>query len=176
MNLSELPPPVSENPGNDPPSMSVRPPGPASRSWHVRYATRQAPMGPRPRPAADGSYRGSVVLSRGEGSNVFDVDNNRYVDLASGFGALLVGHSHPSVLRAIDIQSRRLLQALGDVYPSDAKIGLIERLGGLVPLEGAQIILGQSGADAVSAAQKTAVLATGKPGIVAFQSSYHGLS
>lgn len=176
MSLSELPPPVSENPGNDPPSIAVRPPGPSSRSWHVRYATRQAPMGPRARPAADGSYRGSVVLSRGEGSNVFDVDNNRYVDLASGFGALLVGHSHPSVLRALDIQSRRLLQALGDVYPSDAKIGLIERLGQLVPLEGAQIILGQSGADAVSAAQKTAVLATGKSGVVAFQSSYHGLS
>ncbi|HSC88902.1 MAG TPA: aminotransferase class III-fold pyridoxal phosphate-dependent enzyme, partial [Polyangiaceae bacterium] len=101
---------------------------------------------------------------------------NRYVDLAAGFGALLLGHSHPSVLRAIQLQSERLLQALGDVYPSDAKIGLIERLGQLLPIPEAQVILGQSGADAVSAALKTAALATAKPGVIAFQGSYHGLS
>jgi 4-aminobutyrate aminotransferase/(S)-3-amino-2-methylpropionate transaminase len=153
--------------------MRVRPPGPESRSWQLRMAERQAPMGPRPAPGAPPS---SIVLSRGLGSNVFDVDQNRYVDLAAGFGSLLLGHSHPGVVRALELQSERLLQALGDVYPSDAKIGLIERLGQLLPLPSAQMILGQSGADAVSAALKTAALATGKPGVVAFRGSYHGLS
>lgn len=176
MSLSELPPPPSENPGNDGPDVRVRPPGPAARSWHLRYRERQAPMGPAPRDRAIEGDRGSVVLSKGLGSNVFDVDNNRYVDLAGGFGALLVGHCHPSVLRALDIQSARLLQALGDVYPSDAKIGLLERLAQLVPIANAQIVLGQSGADAITAALKTAQLATRRPGVVAFQSSYHGLS
>jgi 4-aminobutyrate aminotransferase/(S)-3-amino-2-methylpropionate transaminase len=118
----------------------------------------------------------TVVFQRGVGSNVFDVDGNRYVDLAAGFGALLLGHSPPAVLTALEMQAHRLLQAQGDVYPSDAKIGLSERLCSLYPEPGAKVILGQSGADAVTAALKTALLATGRPGVVAFGSSYHGLS
>src|SRR5258706_2060452 len=65
--------------------------------------------------------------------------------------------------------------ALGDLYPSDAKIALTERLSELYPAKGARVMLGQSGSDAVSAALKTAKLATGKPGVVAFDGSYHGL-
>jgi 4-aminobutyrate aminotransferase/(S)-3-amino-2-methylpropionate transaminase len=65
---------------------------------------------------------------------------------------------------------------MGDLYSADAKIGLLEQLCRLFPEPGALGILGQSGADAVSAALKTAVLATGKPGVVAFEGAYHGLS
>ena len=104
-----------------------------------------------------------------------DVDGNRYVDLAGGFGALLLGHLHPTVQRVIALQSERLLQALGDLYPADAKIALLERLTRLFPEPNALGILAQSGSDAVSAALKTAVLATGKPGVVAFGAAYHGL-
>lgn len=118
----------------------------------------------------------SIVYSRAFGANVVDVDGNRYVDLAAGFGALLVGHGHPSVLRVASLASDRLLQALGDVHPSDAKIALAERLSSLFPEPGARVILGQSGADAVTAALKTSVLATGRPGVVAFRGAYHGLS
>ncbi len=118
----------------------------------------------------------TVVLQRGVGANVFDVDGNRYVDLAAGFGSLLLGHSPDAVLRGLELQSSRLLQALGDVHPSDAKIGLLERLARLYPAPGAHVILGQSGADAVTAAVKSAVLATGRSGIVAFRGAYHGLS
>lgn len=138
-------------------------------------------MGPRRRPpeasgiAAD-VPPGSIVYQTALGSNVVDVDGNRYVDLAAGFGALLTGHGHPAVLRVLEIQAARLTQALGDVYPSDAKIALLERLSRLYPEPRARVIVGQSGADAVTAALKTAVLATGKPGIVAFQGAYHGLS
>jgi 4-aminobutyrate aminotransferase/(S)-3-amino-2-methylpropionate transaminase len=128
-------------------------------------------MGPRRSPGTPGG----IVLSSGQGSNVLDVDGNRYVDLAAGFGALLLGHGHPNVLRAVEMQSARLLQALGDVYPSDAKIGLLSRLAELHPAPHAQCILGQSGSDAVSAALKTAALVTGRPGVVAFEGAYHGL-
>src|SRR5207244_1225552 len=58
----------------------------------------------------------------------------------------------------------------------DAKVALTERLSALHPEPGARVILGQSGADAVTAALKTAVLATGKAGLVAFRGAYHGLS
>jgi 4-aminobutyrate aminotransferase/(S)-3-amino-2-methylpropionate transaminase len=118
----------------------------------------------------------TIVFQRALGSNVTDVDGNRYVDLAAGFGSLLLGHAHSAVKTALEVQADRLWQAQGDVYPSDAKVGLLERLSELFPEPGAQVILGQSGADAVTAALKTAVLATGRPGVLAFGGAYHGLS
>ncbi|HEX2877234.1 MAG TPA: aminotransferase class III-fold pyridoxal phosphate-dependent enzyme [Polyangiaceae bacterium] len=154
-----------------PPLLRVTPPGPSSRTWQLRHAHVAAPMGPILPPGPPSS----IVYATGRGSNVTDVDGNRYVDLAGGFGALLLGHLHPSVQRVIGLQSERLLQALGDLYPSDAKIGLLERLTKLYPEPNAKGILAQSGSDAVSAALKTAKLATGKPGVLAFTGAYHGL-
>lgn len=154
--------------GQQPPQLVTRPPGQHSRTFAVRYAHAKAPMGP------PGRSHG-IVYASAEGSNVTCVDGNRYVDLAGGFGAALVGHRHPGVIRAISLQSERLLHALGDVYPSDATVGLVERLTELYPEQGAQVVLGQSGSDAVTIALKTACLFTGKPGVVAFSGAYHGL-
>lgn len=154
-----------------PPQIVVPPPGPTSRTWLVRHAHVAAPMGPALPPGPPSG----IVYATGRGSNVTDVDGNRYVDLAGGFGALLLGHLHPSVQRVISLQSERLLQALGDLYPADAKIALLERLTKLYPESGAKGIVAQSGSDAVSAALKTAVLATSQPGVIAFASAYHGL-
>ena len=181
MSFSEIPPPPEVDPGNDEPTIRVKPPGPQSRTWLTRAARASAPMGPA---AARGLSKvvradvpaGSIVYATGKGSNVINVDGNRYVDLAAGFGALLLGHAHPRILKVLELQAPRLLQALGDVYPSEPKIALSDRLVALFPEPGARVILGQSGADAVSAALKTAMLATGKPGVVAFSGSYHGLS
>lgn len=136
-------------------------------------------MGPQPKAVIQRNRAdapdGSIVLSTGLGSNLIDVDGNRYVDLAQGFGAQLLGHRHKSIQRVLELQAGRLWQALGDVYPSDAKIGLSERLTQLYPGH-AQVVLGQSGADAVTAALKTAALFTGRPGVIAFRGAYHGLS
>ena len=178
MTFSEIPPPLEVEPGQDEPKISSRPPGPASRSWLVRHAHRSAPMGPKPQhePGDLRAPPAGIVYASAKGSNVIDVDSNRYVDLAAGFGAMLIGHSHPSVLRMLDFQSQRLLLALGDVFPADAKIALLERLAALHPDPNARVILGQSGADAVTAALKTALLFTGKPGVIAFGGAYHGLS
>lgn len=118
----------------------------------------------------------TIVYSLARGSNVIDVDGNRYVDLAAGFGALLLGHGHPAIRRVLDLQSSRLLLALGDVHPADATIALSEKLSRLYPRKGARVLLGQSGADAVTAGLKTAALATGRPGVLAFRGAYHGLS
>ncbi len=153
------------------PKLVVKPPGPNSRTWLVRHQHVAAPMGPTPKPGPPAS----IVYATGKGSNVHDVDGNRYVDLAGGFGALLLGHSPVSVRRALALQADRLLLALGDVYPADAKIALLERLTKLFPEPGAKGILAQSGSDAVSAALKTAKLATGRSGVLAFTGAYHGL-
>ena len=154
--------------GDELPRLLTKVPGEHSRTFLVRHRHVAAPMGP---PRASGG----IVYSTAKGANVVDVDGNRYVDLAAGFGAELLGHAHPAVQRALGLQAERLWHALGDVHPSDAKIALSERLAALHPEPGAQVILGQSGSDAVGAALKTALLASGKPGVVAFGAAYHGL-
>ena len=123
-----------------------------------------------------GSEQAPIVYAEACGSNVVDADGNRYVDLTAGFGALLLGHCAPRVQQAVVAQGERLGLALGDVYGSDVKLALCERLARLYPAEGARVMLGTSGADAVTAALKTVVLATGRPGVVAFEGGYHGLS
>ncbi|MGE0321950.1 MAG: aspartate aminotransferase family protein [Polyangiaceae bacterium] len=176
MGFSEIPLPPEVTPGCDLPAIQARPPGPQSRTWLLRNSVNVAPMGPAPAKNPRGKERvGGVVYSTARGSNVLDVDGNRYVDLAAGFGSLLVGHAHPRILKVLELQAERLMQALGDVYTSEPRIALCERLARLSPVP-AQVILGQSGADAVSAALKTAMLVTGKPGVIAFEGGYHGLS
>jgi len=117
-----------------------------------------------------------IVWQHAQGVHVHDVDGQSYVDFTAGFGALAVGHAHPRVVAAITEQSSKLLHALGDVYPSTIKIELLDRLAQLAPLSDAKIILGLSGSDAVEAALKTALLYTGKPGVLAFTGGYHGLA
>lgn len=156
-----------------PPKRETNGLGPETRSWLIRQRRVFAPMGPK---LPEGTPSAGVVFTDGYGCNLWDADENRYVDLAAGFGSMLLGHSNPYVVRALQIQGSKLLQAMGDLFASDARIGLSTQLAELYPGRNALVILGQSGADVVSAALKTAVLATGKPGVVAFEGAYHGLS
>jgi 4-aminobutyrate aminotransferase/(S)-3-amino-2-methylpropionate transaminase len=123
-----------------------------------------------------GANHDPIVWVEAQGTNVVDADGNRYVDLTSGFGVALIGHGHPAVVGAVKEQADALLHALGDLCPSSVKIELLEKLCALSPWPEARAMLSLSGADAVTAALKTAVMATGRPGVVAFEGSYHGLS
>ena len=108
------------------------------------------------------------------GSNVLDIDGNRYVDLTAGFGVAAVGHRHPVVVSAVKRQADRLLHGLGDVYAHPARVELSERLGHLAPLREPRVYFAASGADAVEIALKTGRLYSGRPGILAFAPAYHG--
>lgn len=116
-----------------------------------------------------------IVWQRAQGACVRDVDGNRFVDMTAGFGAALIGHGHPRVVEAVRAQATVMMHALGDVFPSDAKVALEGRLAAMAPWP-ARVILGLSGADAVEAALKTAALSTGRSGVLAFTGGYHGLS
>jgi 4-aminobutyrate aminotransferase/(S)-3-amino-2-methylpropionate transaminase len=116
-----------------------------------------------------------IVLARGEGSYLWDVDGKRYVDLAAGFGAVLLGHGHPALNAAITSQSERLVQGLGDVYDNDAKVKLLGAMAALHPADDTHTLLGSSGGDAITGAMKTATLFTGKSAFIAFDGAYHGL-
>jgi 4-aminobutyrate aminotransferase-like enzyme len=156
------------------PEVVSPPPGPRSRELSADLARFEAPGvntlgGP-------GGDEPAVVWAEALGANVLDVDGNRYVDLTSGFGAAAVGHRHPRVVAAVRAQSERLLHGLGDVAAHPARIELSRRLAGLVPVDDPRIYLAVSGADAVEVAAKTAILATGRPDLVAFEPAYHGLT
>jgi 4-aminobutyrate aminotransferase/(S)-3-amino-2-methylpropionate transaminase len=146
-------------------------PGPRSRTLAQRLArvesrnvTCLAPLPP-------------IFWERASAANVWDVDGNRFVDLGAAFGVANVGHAHPRVVEAVTRQAGVLLHGMGDVQPSVPKVELLERLSESFPgPRGARGVLVTSGSDAVEVALKTALLATGRPGLVAFEGAYHGLS
>jgi 4-aminobutyrate aminotransferase-like enzyme len=154
-------------------------PAALGRAWVERLAASECPaltIRRKRREEQTGASHDPIVWVEAQGSNVVDADGNRYVDLTSGFGAAFVGHRHPDVVAAVKAQADRLIHALGDLHPSDVKIALLERLCGLAPWPKARAMLSLGGADAVTAALKTAVMATSKTGVVAFEGSYHGLT
>lgn len=158
---------------NLPPRIVVPPPGPRSRELSRRLAQVEAP-GINTLPAVPDPV--SLLWEEAEGSNVRDVDGNLYIDLTSGFGVATVGHRHPRVVEAIRDQAGRLIHGLGDVHAHPLRIELAERLVRLAPVDDAQVFFSISGAEAVEIALKTSLAATGRPGIIAFDPSYHGLT
>ena len=117
-----------------------------------------------------------VFWQSARGATVTDVDGNRYIDLTSAFGVANVGHSNPRVIAAIAEQAARLMHGMGDVHPTEIRAQLLERLTGIVPAGLNKTFLATTGSEAVEAALKTAMLATGKHAFAAFHNAYHGLS
>jgi 4-aminobutyrate aminotransferase/(S)-3-amino-2-methylpropionate transaminase len=154
--------------GDQFPELITPVPGPRSRELAGRLASVECP---------EVTFQGGPLLffERGSGSNLFDVDGNRYVDLLAGFGAACLGHGHPELARVAGEQSAALLHAMGDVYPASVKVDLLEKLQAVLPGDLGSAILSSSGSDAVESALKTALRVTGKPGVLAFEGAYHGL-
>jgi 4-aminobutyrate aminotransferase-like enzyme len=156
------------------PAVAVAPPGPRSRELSRDLGRFEAPgVNTLGGPAGD---EPAIVWAEALGANVLDADGNRYLDLTSGFGVAAVGHRHPRVVAAVRAQSGRLLHGLGDAAAHPARIELARRLAGVVPVDEPRVYFAVSGADALEVAAKTAVLATGRPGLVAFEPAYHGVT
>ncbi|MEW6161150.1 MAG: aspartate aminotransferase family protein, partial [Verrucomicrobiota bacterium] len=141
----------------------------------------------------DGSW--PIVWKRARGMHVWDANEKKYLDLTAAFGVAAAGHTNPRVVRAAQTQMETLLHAMGDVHPHALKAALARELSRITferwsepfevpnakfqrsanaPLRGKTIFC-NSGFEAVEAALKTALLTTGKRGVVAFESGYHGL-
>jgi len=120
-----------------------------------------------------------VFWDRAEGTNVWDVDGNRFLDFTSAFGVAGLGHRNSEVVAAMQAQSGKLLHGMGDVHPTALKVDLCARLSEMTfERWGAgkgKVVLSNSGFEAIESALKTARLATGKAGILAFSNGYHGL-
>lgn len=145
-------------------------PGPRSRALAARLSRVESRNVTR---IADDA---PIFWSDARGACVRDADGNTFIDLTAGFGVANAGHANPNVAEAIAHQAARLPHALGDVHPADVKVELLERLAALAPGDLGVAVLGSAGAEAVEAALKTALLRTGRPGILAFEGAYHGLT
>ncbi len=127
---------------------------------------------------SDGSW--PIVWERAKGNYVWDIEGRRYLDLTAAFGVATAGHANTRVVKAGQKQMGKLLHAMGDVHPHALKAQLAQKLSQITFgrwTKGARgkTIFCNSGFEAVEAALKTAKLATGKPGIIAFESAYHGV-
>ena len=127
----------------------------------------------------DGSW--PIVWERAKGVHVWDADGKKYLDLTAAFGVAAAGHANPHVVKAGQKQMARLPHAMGDVHPHARKAELARELSRITferwisGTKTAKIIFSNSGFEAVEAALKTAMLATGKHGVIAFEGAYHGL-
>lgn len=162
-------------PATLPPSLVTPVPGPTSRALAERLARVESrnvtALDPVP-----------IFWDRARGAQLWDVDGNRFIDLTAAFGVANVGHAHPEVAGAVAAQATTLLHGMGDVHPPRVKVELLEKLTALYPRGASdaatevRAVLSSSGSDAVETAIKTAMLATGRAGLLAFEGAYHGLS
>ena len=106
-----------------------------------------------------------MIWKSAEGCRVTLGDGREVLDLTGGFGVAALGHRNPRILATW--QKQKVVHALGDL--ADAKVTLQLREALPQPAK-----LGVTGEDAVEIAMRTALLATGRPGIVAFEGAYHG--
>jgi acetylornithine/N-succinyldiaminopimelate aminotransferase len=115
--------------------------------------------------------RQDVTFVRGEGSWLVADTGERYLDLVAGIAVVSLGHCHPAPLAAAHAQLDRLWHT-SNLYWTEPMAGLAGRLSDR--FGGAQSFFCNSGAEAVEAALKYARKATGRPGIVALDGSFHG--
>jgi len=115
--------------------------------------------------------RADVTFVSGEGCWLVDADGNRYLDLLAGIAVVSLGHCHPAVTRAAHEQLDRLWHT-SNLYWTEPMETLAERLS--ARFGGAAAFFCNSGAEAVESALKYARKATGKPGVVALDGSFHG--
>ena len=116
-----------------------------------------------------------LVVDRGAGAIVEDLDGNRFLDFNAGIAVVAAGHCHPAVVRSIQDQAARLIHMSGTDFYYENMVALGEKLAALVPGAGPRrVYYGNSGAEAVEAAIKMARYHSGRDKFIAFVGGFHG--
>ena len=114
-----------------------------------------------------------VVLTRGKGALVWDVNGKEYMDCTGSYGVALLGHSHPKVVEAVRKQAQKLISCHAGFY-NDKRAELLQKIVQITPRGLDKAFLSNSGAEAVECAIKLARKFTGKPEIIAMMGGFHG--
>jgi len=144
-------------------------PGPLARAVIERDERHSSPSLTRVYP---------LVVERGEGATIVDVDGNRFLDFNAGIAVNAAGHAHPAVNAAIHAQVDACLHYCSSDFYHPVHAELCERLAGTVPagMGDARVFLANSGTEAVEGAIKLARHHTGRPNIIGFYGAFHGRS
>jgi 4-aminobutyrate aminotransferase len=140
-------------------------PGPKAKALVERDHSVVSPSYPRGYP---------FVMDYGRGTEVWDVDGNRFLDYAAGIAVVATGHSHPKVVEAIQEQSQNFIHISSDFY-HEKWVKLSEKLNQIAPFkEDAAVFLTNSGTESVEAAIKLARFHTGRSQFIGFLGGFHG--
>lgn len=116
-----------------------------------------------------------LVIARGSGSAVEDVDGNTFLDCAAGIAVNATGHSHPDIVRAITEQAQQFIHMSGTDFYYEQQVRLAEALQDVAPMQGpTRAFFGNSGTEAIEASIKLARYVTGRTNLIAFVGSFHG--
>jgi len=113
---------------------------------------------------------GPIVLERGRGSRIWDVDVNEYVDFMMSFGALIQGHAHPKI---VEVVSQSIAQGSHFAAATPAESEAAERICSMVPTAEA-VRFANTGSEATMLALRLARAHTGRTKFLKFEGHYHG--
>ncbi|MDQ6678558.1 MAG: aminotransferase class III-fold pyridoxal phosphate-dependent enzyme, partial [Acidobacteriota bacterium] len=136
-------------------------PGPRAQAIVARDARVLSPSYTRDYP---------LVVDRGEGATIIDVDGNRFLDFCAGIAVASTGHCHPEVVTAIQAQAARLIHMSGTDFYYENMVELAEILAGT----DGRVLFTNSGTEAMEAALKLARYTTGRDKFIAFYGAFHG--
>jgi 4-aminobutyrate aminotransferase len=140
-------------------------PGPKAKAMIERDGKVISPSYPRGYP---------FVMDHGKGSEVWDVDGNRFLDFMGGIAVVSTGYSHPKVVKAVQEQAEKFLHISSDFY-HEGWIKLAEKLDEIAPFkEDALSFMTNSGTEAVETAIKLARYHTKRSNFIGFTGAFHG--
>ena len=147
------------------PNIAVEPPGPKAKAI-IDLDTKFLATSTKASP---------IAIERGEGSLIWDVDGNTYLDFASGVAVLNLGHSHPAVVKAIKQQAQDFTHFAGTDYYYDVQSRLAERICSISNVPGERrVFLSNSGTESNEAALKLARWSTQRKLFISFIGGFHG--
>ena len=150
------------------PNIKTPLPGPNAKAIIDKDATFVSPSYTRDYP---------LVIARGDGAIVEDVDGNTFIDCAAGIAVNSTGVSHPDVVKAISEQAAKFIHMSGTDFYYEPQVRLAEELAKIVPITGdVRTFFGNSGTEATEAAIKVSRYFTKRPNVIAFLGSFHGRS
>lgn len=117
-----------------------------------------------------------VVIKRGEGAMIEDVDGNKFLDWIGGVGVLNIGFSHPEIVQAVKEQADKYFHGMFNVVTHEGYVSLAEKLASIAPVRGdkKKVFFTNSGAEADENAVKIAKGYTKRNNIIVFSGAFHG--
>jgi acetylornithine/LysW-gamma-L-lysine aminotransferase len=114
-----------------------------------------------------------IVITKGKGAVLWDINGKEYVDCMGSYGVALLGHCHPKVVAAVCKQAETLISCHASLY-NDKRTEFLQKLVNITPKGLNKAFLSNSGAESVECALKLARKYTGKPEIIAMMGAFHG--